>query len=327
MLRKVTFWPLRQILCCFVAVIPIIFFSPSLLATGLDHSHDHVFSYHCDDKYEHCMASIKAKRESATSVGEKQRLQLEQAILEVIFGRHELAEQLLAPLADSVHLSVMERMEVAIHRAKNMFQLGDIEQARLLGLAAEKLISGVARETLDWHLMVEYGTILLYIGKHRESWNVLSTLLNRSKEGVSDRVLGDFYGILGHLAMEMQRNQLMLEYLRQAHFYTVKLGSDQQDGISAHNLARAYVINMDYRRAQQMYRRSIKSSIKAGDESNVVYTRYHLVKMNVEMGHFRIAKRLFDNLMASDYSINATVTDEKLEILLKRINNGLYRDY
>lgn len=270
---------------------------------------------------------IQSQLAVAASPAEQQRLQLQQGILEIIFGRHQLAEQILAPLVDSMHLTVMERTEVAIHRAKNMFQLGDIQRARVLGLAVEKSIAGVANETLSWHLMVEYGTVLLYVGKHSQSWDVLSSLLNRSKKAVPDRVLADFYGILGHLAMEMQRNQLMLEYLRQSHHYTVKLGNEQQNGISAHNLARSYVVNMDYRRAQQMYRRAIKSAIKAGDASNVVYTRYHLVKMNVEMGHFRIAKRLFDNLMASDYSVNVTVTDEKLQLLLKRINNGLYKDY
>lgn len=326
MLRKMAtnIWLLSR--WTFVGVI-MFGFLPASMATELTPSQEDSFTYYCTSKYEQCLASIQSQLQEVASAGEQQRLHLRHAILEIIFGRHQLAEQLLAPLVDSIHLTVRERTEVAVHRAKNMYQMGDTERAKVFGLDAEKRISGLAKETLSWHLMVEYGTVLLYLGKSRESWNVLSTLLTRSKDDVHDRVLADFYGILGHLAMDMRRNQLMLEYLRQSHHHTVQLGNEQQSGISAHNLARAYVVNTDYRRAEQMYRRAIKSAIRAGDNSNVVYTRYHLVKMNVEMGHFRIAKRLFDNLQASDYSINATVTDEKLQILLKQINNGLYRDH
>ena len=298
----------------------------TLLAADGQHWQGGAFSYYCTDKYQQCLGVIN-ERLAVASVEQRDSLLLQRAILEIIFGRHQVAEKLLAPLTDSPHLTVMEHIEVAIQRAKNMFQLGDVEQAKRLGLEAQRQLAGIANDDLSWNLMVEYGTILLYLGKHRQSWEVLSTLLGRSHEGVPVRILADFYGVLGHLALEMQRNQLMLDYLRKSYQYTLQQGNDQQSGISAHNLARAYVINMDYRRAQALYRRAIKSSIKAGDMSNVVYTRYHLVKMNVEMGHFRIAKRLFANLLASDYSVNSTVTDEKLRLLLKRINNGLYRDY
>lgn len=282
---------------------------------------------YCDSEFDKCLEKVNAELATLQSPQQKDQTILRKALLLIIFGQYEQADMLLSQLVNSAHLTNIELTEAMVHHAKNRFLMGDELEALALAQKAEQRIRQMSQEQLGWALLVEYGSLLMYSKKYRESWQVLSGLLKRPMDKVPATILADLYATLGQLAYILERNQLMVEYMRQSYQYTLKQGNEQQNGVSAHNLARAYLENMDYRRARLLFDRAIASAEKAGDTSSVIYNRYHLIKMNIEMGHFRIALQLHNDLVASDHSANTIVTEQKLAELLVLINNGLYRDY
>ena len=313
----------------FVGMFALLFVANTMAAMSSNDtaSDTRLVESYCTSQYDVCLEQIELQLQQLQTPQLKDRTLLRKAILMIIFGRYQQAESLLDVLTQSPHLQPQELTEAMVHRAKNMFLIGDKQLGEALAAQAQVRFEQMNPEDLGWGLLVEYGNLLLIQEKFRESWLVLSGLLERPTDNIPSTVLADLYANLGHLAYILNRNQLMVEYFRKSFQYTLKQGNEQQNGVSAHNLARAYMVNMDFRRAQHLYLKAIESALKVGDASSVVYNRYHMIKMNIAMGYFRIALQLHQQLVNSDYSVNETVTDEKLAELKAIIYNGLYRDY
>ena len=243
------------------------------------------FEQPCADHYESCLASLQKQVELTDSKAKAAYLGLKIATLHVIFGRYSVAEPLLSGFINHPDLTEHQRIEAVIYHGKNYSAMGDRQMGQFYSQEAERRIVQLGLENLDWDMLVEYSNVLIYNNKLKESYAVLEGLEGRSHSGVSPRILADMYTNLSHLAIRLDRNQLLLDYTRKAYHYTLKLDNAQQSGVAAHNLARALTLGHDLQEAIKMFSgRRIGFSVAAGDLSTANYSRYRMADAYLQLG-------------------------------------------